>query len=222
MKKLGRLKKERAKWRKKRDRQYRKYLKAKKQGKSGKGHRRAFRAAKAEITALNKKIKQEKKRLDLQEVIPREEWDAAPPNGSYSRQTTPKAGVQHHTAMPTLSAKATKAEECQRMRDLQGIHLRQGWTDLGYCRVAFPSGRVYEGRPSKYVGAHTLGHNTGYMGWALDGNYDINKPTKAAVAACHRIRVELGVGNKPLYGHHQLNATACPGKYLKPYLNKEI
>lgn len=180
--------------------------------------RRVARDRKA-IKKLRRLIKVERA---THKVYSRKEWGAAPPRGSYTPQTTLKAGVQHHTAMPTMSAKATVAEEKARMRQLQAIHLGQGWTDIGYALVCFPSGRIYEGRPAKYVGAHTLGHNTGYAGWSLDGNYDEDKPTPAAVKACHQCRKILKVADKPLYGHYELGATACPGKYLKPFLRKEI
>lgn len=181
-----------------------------------------FRRLDKKIEALNAKIAAEVKRRKKMVVIPREKWDAAPPNGSYTVQASIKAGVQHHTALPALPADATEAQEQERMRAIQKSHLAQGWTDIGYGIVIFPSGRMYEGRPWKYVGAHTLGHNTGYAGWSLDGNYEENKPTKAAVASCHRARKIMGAADKPLYGHYQLNPTACPGKNLKPYLGKEI
>lgn len=155
-------------------------------------------------------------------IIPREEWGAKSPNGSYTPQVAFMAGVQHHTANPTLPANATVKQESERMRQIQSAHLAQGWTDIGYALVCFPSGRIYEGRPAKYVGAHTLNYNTGYAGWSLDGNYEEARPTAAAIAACRRCRVVLGVENKPLYGHYQLGPTACPGKNLKPFLNKEI
>jgi hypothetical protein len=222
MNKLDRLKKDRAKWRKRRNRQYRKYLKAKKRGSArANGHLKVFRQAKLEVEAINRQIKKEEARLERLEVIPREEWNAEPPNGSYSRQPSLIAGVQHHTAMPTLPAKASKTEECARMRQLQAIHQGQGWTDIGYHFVIFPSGRVYEGRPAEFVGAHTLNHNTGYGGWSLDGNYDVSKPTKAAIEACHRVRKDM-IGDKPVYSHSDLNPTDCPGKNLRPLVGKEI
>lgn len=162
------------------------------------------------------------RKAERAEIIPRSRWGAAPPNGGYTRQGRLVAGVQHHTAMPTLPADATVAEECARMRQLQAIHQGQGWTDIGYALVCFPSGRIYEARPAWAIGAHTLNNNTGKAGWAADGNYETSIPTPELIEACHRARVALGVGDKPLYGHYQLGATACPGKNLKPHLNKEI
>ena len=216
--KLRKLIRKRDRRRKARARQYRKWTKTRKRG-----HLRAFHKHDQAVKKLNRLIAAERKRRNLAKVYTREEWGAKDPNGSFARQTTLKAGVQHHTAMPTLPADASVADEKARMRDLQGIHqVTNGWTDIGYALVCFPSGRIYEGRPAKFVGAHTLGHNTGYAGWSLDGNYETDKPTKAAIKACHRCREILGVADKPLYGHFELNATSCPGKHLKPHLRKEI
>lgn len=155
-------------------------------------------------------------------IVSRSEWGAASPRGGYSQQGTLIAGVQHHTAMPALSPNASFDEECARMRQLQAIHLGNGWSDIGYALVVFPSGRIYEGRPAWAIGAHTLGHNTGYAGWAADGNYEESTPTPELIEGCHAARVALGVADKPLYGHYQLNPTACPGKNLKPHLGKDI
>lgn len=214
---LTRLKKKRDRRRKGRDRQRRKYKAA-----GERGHRRAAARHVEALEKLNRLIDQERERRQLSKVYSREEWNAAPPRGSFARQTTIKAGVQHHTAMQTLSADASVADEKARMRQLQSIHQGQGWTDIGYALVAFPSGRIYEGRPSQYVGAHTLGHNTGFAGWSLDGNYETSRPTKKAVEACRRCREILNAERVRLYGHYELNATACPGKNLKPYLRREI
>jgi N-acetylmuramoyl-L-alanine amidase len=202
---------------KKRDRQARLFRRTRKRG-----HARAAKTHARAVRYLRKLILEEEKRAQETRIIPRSEWGAAPPNGGYVRQGTLIAGVQHHTAMPTLPADATVEQEKQRMRDIQRIHQGQGWTDIGYAIVVFPSGRMYEGRPAWAVGAHTLGHNTGYAGWAADGNYESSQPTSLLLEACHRARVALGVADKPLYGHYQLGATACPGKNLKPHLDKEI
>lgn len=215
--KLGKLIRKRDRRRKARARNYKRWVAT-----GRKGHLKAFERNQAKIERLNALIEKAVKERQLTKVYSREEWGAAEPNGSYSTQWSVHSGVQHHTAMPTLPAKATVEQEKERMRALQQIHLNNGWTDLGYALVVFPSGRIYEGRPARYVGAHTLGHNTGYAGWALDGNYDTSKPTKAALKACHRAREILGVADKPLFGHHELNPTACPGKNLIPHLGKEI
>lgn len=215
--KLGKLIRKRDRRRKARARNYRRWEKT-----GRKGYLRAFQRNQEKIKRLNELIERAVKERQLTKVYSREEWHAAQPRGSYSTQTSLIAGVQHHTAMPTLPAKATVEQEKERMRTLQQVHFNNGWTDIAYALVIFPSGRIYEGRPARYIGAHTLGHNTGYAGWSLDGNYETSKPTKAAIKSCHRAREILGVADKPLYGHYQLNPTACPGKNLIPHLGKEI
>lgn len=215
--KLSKLIRKRDRLRKSRRRSYKRYERT---GKDG--YLKAFRVKNDRIKALNERIEKLVKERQLTKVYSREEWGAQEPNGTYVSQGALKAGVFHHTAMPTLPAKASVEQEKERMRALQQIHLNNGWTDLGYALVVMPSGRIYEGRPAAYVGAHTLGYNTGYAGWALDGNYEVSKPTKGALKACHRAREILGVADKPLYGHYELNPTDCPGKNLKPHLGKEI
>lgn len=215
--KLKKLIRKRNRLRRSRARSYRRYERSGKEG-----YLKAFRKKNDAVKALNEEIQKVVKQRELTRVCPREEWNAQEPRGAYARQPALKAGVQHHTAMPTLPAKATVEQEKERMRQIQQIHLNNGWTDIGYHLVVFPSGRIYEGRPSDAVGAHTLGYNTGYAGWSLDGNYEISKPTKAALRGCRRAREILGVADKPLYGHNELNPTACPGKNLTPHLGKEI
>lgn len=183
---------------------------------------RGYHRARAKNVAAAKYLRRLIRREQATRIITRAEWGAAPPRGGYTRQGTLVAGVQHHTAMATFPKNAGVEAEMVRMRDLQRIHQGQGWTDIGYALVVMPSGRIYEGRPAWAVGAHTLGHNTGYAGWAADGNYEIDRPTPELIAGCRRARIALGVADKPLFGHFQLNPTACPGQHLKPHLGKEI
>lgn len=214
------LKKLRSRRQRRRNSRAKQYRKWKRTGRTG--HLRAFQRHDDAVKKLNDLIERELKARRVAHVIPREAWGAQEPRGSYQWQSHLKAGVQHHTAMPTLSPKATVAEEKARMRQIQAGHLGQGWADIGYALVCFPSGRIYEGRPKEFIGAHTLNHNTGYAGWSLDGNYETSKPSPEALKACHRCRELLGVAGKPIYGHRDLNPTACPGRNLYPHLGKEI
>jgi hypothetical protein len=179
------------------------------------------RRIKRKIATLDERIAR-KRRLVAPKVISRAEWGARAPRGGYVRQSPLIAMVIHHTAMPTLPASATVAQEKERMRQLQAIHQDQGWTDIGYARVVMPSGRIYEGRPAWAVGAHTLNHNTGKLGIALDGNFETAEPTRVAIRAARSIRREFRLLGRPIYGHYQLGPTACPGRNLKPYVGKEI
>ena len=103
-------------------------------------------------------------------IIPRKEWGAAPPTGSRTPQR-PFEVVVHHTVYPTLPRTATKKQESARLRATQRQHQGQGWIDIGYHLIIFPSGRVYRGRPLKTRRGprREPQHRPGYVGncWSV-------------------------------------------------------
>jgi hypothetical protein len=113
----------------------------------------------------------------------------------------------------------TIAREKAAMRGMQAYHMdANGWTDLGYHYVIFPSGRVYEGRPYGTRGAHCINGNQ-WAGVSFAGNYETQRPTADALAAYQELRQHRGLSAH--IGHYRVvgNATACPGKHLKTALN---
>lgn len=103
------------------------------------------------------------------------------------------------------------------MQSWQRFHQSMGWTDIGYHRVIFPSGHVYEGRPWNTRGAHAINGNH-WPGYSFAGNFEVQKPTNQALAAfreqARRDRVSSFIGHYRVPG----NATSCPGKNLKQAL----
>ena len=82
---------------------------------------------------------------------------------------------------------------------------------------------MYEGRPLDFVGAHTAGHNTGYIGIALAGDFEPRwqnlwspeSPTNAQLISLEELvgllRSHYGIGINNIYRHSDLNDTGCPG-----------
>lgn len=104
------------------------------------------------------------------------------------------------------------------MRRMQKYHMSLGWIDIGYHRVIFPSGHVYEGRPIGTLGAHARNGNK-LTGYSFSGNYELMYPTEQAIRSFReQLRRD---GTTSFVGHFQVagNATACPGKHLKQYFN---
>ncbi len=182
-------------------------------GALAKRDRKQVRKAKAARKKANKQI-QKQKATTPSKIISRNEWGARTPTGQYTPNAPISQQVLHHTAGRQLSANATPAEEAAEMRAIQAQHQGQGWIDIGYHLVVFPSGRIYEGRPANVLGAHVAGHNTGTVGISCAGNYEIASPTAAMLDAIGRARKALPGSNKPLVGHRDLGPTACPGKNL--------
>lgn len=123
-------------------------------------------------------------------------------------------------ALRAYDRKDGKVEEREEaaMRSIQALHQSgNGWTDVGYHYVIFPSGRVYEGRPAETLGAHARNANQ-HPGVSFAGNYEQRVPTPASLSAFHHLVTDLG--GKVLIGHYRVpeNATACPGRHLKTAL----
>ncbi len=108
--------------------------------------------------------------------------------------------------------------ECEAMRQMQRYHMdTNGWADLGYHYVIFPSGRVFEGRPVWAVGAHA--HNGNHMvGISFAGNYEKDTLTVQQLAAYSELLQK--VHSTKQVGHYRVpgNSTACPGKNIKSKL----
>jgi hypothetical protein len=96
----------------------------------------------------------------------------------------------------------------------------RGWNDIAYSFLVNHEGTIYEGRGVGIAGGHTAGHNTISHAVCLLGNFEVDRPTEAAVASL----VELGRhGHAEGWwregftgGHRDASgaSTSCPGKFL--------
>lgn len=123
--------------------------------------------------------------------------------GNYSlRQADPTGFVLHHAA-------ANGSVE-----DVHNWHLSLGWAGIGYHFYVRKDGSVYRGRPENWIGAHTSGHNE-KLGICAEGNFEEDRMADAQVNAIMELLAYLRriYGDLPVYGHRDLDATACPGKY---------
>jgi len=156
-------------------------------------------------------------------VITREQWSAKPPIGSYVPHN-PYRFAQHHTAGRRV---ATLAQGIAEQQFIQDFHQNgRGWQDIGYHFTVDDSGRIYAGVPPQFRGTHTGGNNTGNIGIAYFGNYQISGqvPTQAAIDALPKIwsylAFEFGVNPDSLFGHRDYKATDCPGDNFYPRLTE--
>lgn len=100
-------------------------------------------------------------------------------------------------------------------------HLNNGWSGIGYHFLIRKDGTIEEGRPLGTVGAHVYGENRHTVGINLVGNFESAVPTEAQKAAAAHLIASLctvyqldPVWESTVKGHCDLNATACPGRYL--------
>ncbi len=90
---------------------------------------------------------------------------------------------------------------------------------IGYHIGLGPEGGIYLLRPLRYSGAHTLGYNTGFVGLSVHGTTG-DTWTGPQLRALRSALSRFGLQNKPVYGHNDKNATACPGSFKAGYVSK--
>lgn len=143
-------------------------------------------------------------------------------------QTTVDKVIGHYTAGPKDRDTKDAIRLC---RLYHQAHLNQGWSGEAYMLCFTVDGDILVLRPARYVGAHTLGFNTGSYGVMCHGTTG-DTPSRAQKRA---MRWWANNGHKPRMGkaqtqkrpglypwkvHKDFNATACPGSFTDTYRNK--
>jgi hypothetical protein len=136
--------------------------------------------------------------------------------------------IGHYTAGPR--DKDTK-DAIRLCKIYHQAHLNNGWSGEGYALCFTSDGNILVLRPAKYVGAHTLGYNTGSIGIMVHGTTG-DKATEAQKKALrwwsengHKSVMKSGqIKAKPKnlkwYGHNDFNPTSCPGSFKETYISK--
>ena len=102
--------------------------------------------------------------------------------------------------------------------DLHKMHLKFGWDGVGYHKIINRSGKVENGRPEYWIGAHVKGKNDISLGVCLIGR---NKFTTKQYLSLEKILRKW----KSLYpeakivGHRDTGNTdkTCPNFYVKTW-----
>lgn len=152
-------------------------------------------------------------------IVSRSEWGARPPKSGYTYHTPQKITI-HHTWRPTSADYQGSAT----IRSIQNYHMdSNGWSDIGYhflIGTYRSSGetKIYQGRPENVVGAHTGGANTNNVGVNVIGDYTTetlhNNSYQALIKLLGWLCSHYSINPDNIYGHCDLNSTACPGTNL--------
>ena len=123
-------------------------------------------------------------------------------NSNHSnRNGNPSGFVLHHAAASGS------------VYDVHNWHLGNGWAGIGYHFYVRKDGSVYRGRPEEWLGSHTSGHND-KIGICAEGNFEVEQMSASQKNAIIDLLDYLydKYGKLKVYGHRDLDATACPGK----------
>jgi hypothetical protein len=151
-------------------------------------------------------------------------WTSVPLTAQTQRLGKHSTPCVHHTASSYgINSKSSVKDEQAVLRKIEAQHRSQGWNNIAYSQLIFPSGRIYTGRGWNRIPAGAIGFNSGNWHPCLVGNFETQKPTPAALRSLRsltrRFRIRTGSKRKAV-GHYQVNPTACPGKNLKPHVRR--
>ncbi|MFN9973694.1 MAG: peptidoglycan recognition family protein, partial [Phycisphaerae bacterium] len=127
----------------------------------------------------------------------------------------------HHDALPSQSLR-TQSDAIARLNSVRQSHLREGWADIGYHYVIDPQGRVWEGRPLSFQGAHVKDNNEHNIGVMCMGNFDQQRPSSNQIASLDGFVSVLmrrhRIPPNRVYTHQEIMPTRCPGRNLQNYM----
>ena len=77
--------------------------------------------------------------------------------------------ISHNIQMLVVHCSDTDDEQNLNASDIHNMHLSFGWDGIGYHKVICRSGKIQNGRPEYWEGAHVKGKNTISLGVCLIG-----------------------------------------------------
>ena len=163
-------------------------------------------------------------------VIPRTQWASGAPAAALMNRMLPVQYITvHHDGMEPFYA-TDPGSSAARLDAIRRAHRDKGWGDIGYHFAIDRDGRVWQGRPLMWQGAHVKDCNEGNIGVVTLGNFDRQSPSAPQIAGLNRhvswlmrqFRVPLrdGAGRSRLLTHQEWPSarTACPGVNLQRYM----
>lgn len=160
--------------------------------------------------------------------VPRLSWTRQPVVVS---RTTPMGGTPHRiTVHHSGEREDVNADPIAWLRQVDLNHIRginhpEPWACIGYHFIIDSHGRIYEGRPLQFQGAHAGNNlvNRLNIGICLIGNFDVQRvpPAQRAalLSALDRMCLQYGINRAAVFGHKKFKVTDCPGRFLSQIID---
>jgi hypothetical protein len=154
-------------------------------------------------------------------IVPRTLWTRRAP---VPARLNPMAGINsitvHHEGWKPVWFEDT-GSTVERLQFIQNYHIDQRtWGDVGYHFIIDRAGRIWEGRPLTYQGAHVKDHNEHNVGVMVLGNFDNQSPSQPQMITLQKAVLHLmqsyRVPVNRVFTHQEINPTNCPGRTLQP------
>jgi hypothetical protein len=158
-------------------------------------------------------------------VMPRSAWTSA---GVIQSRINPMNGISrmtiHHEGN-AFSGSTDTTSIARRLTNIRSGHITrkpEAFADIGYHYIIDPAGRVWEGRPLRYQGAHVEKKNEHNLGIMVMGNFEEQKPTTAQLSTLERFVIaQMQMYRIPvsrIYTHREIGDTLCPGRNLQQWM----
>lgn len=135
--------------------------------------------------------------------------------------------VRTHTTEIILHCTASKEGQDWSVESIHRLHLKNGWSGIGYNFVIGLDGTVYECRPVDRCGAHTVGHNSNSVGVCYVGGVDKNgRPKDTRTEEQKKSMYELVMYLKQMYPtavvhcHNEFANKACPSFKIGQFIEE--
>lgn len=156
-------------------------------------------------------------------LVPRSKWTKQPVKGNNRPMGKVTRLTVHHT---DEHGGMVGLPDIEVIRRIENYHRgpEKRWAAIGYHYLIGKDGRVYEGRPTKYQGAHVSSENENNVGISVIGDFHRKLPSARQLAALQSFlndtRDRYKVGRGRVYGHRDLNSSICPGDALYGWLKR--
>ncbi len=150
------------------------------------------------------------------DLVKREEWTTARIKGNnYLMGGVDRITVHHTGEHPGMEG----IPEIEVIQRIERYHRdERHWAAIGYHYLVGKTGKVYEGRPVKYQGAHVSGANEHNLGISVIGDFMHQLPNPEQLGALKAFltdsRNRFSVAKGRVYGHRELGKSVCPGDAL--------
>jgi len=157
-------------------------------------------------------------------VVPRSRWAKGAPIPQNMNRMLPIRRITFHHDGMDIFRDTSEWTVASRLETIRRSHLNRSppFGDIGYHYIIDPAGRVWQGRPLTWQGAHVGRQNEGNLGICILGNYERQQPNAAQERAIRSFlagqMAAYRVTADRVHTHRELAATACPGRFLQPRL----
>lgn len=163
----------------------------------------------------------ENTRVEKPRIISKTEWGGGESSGTM-KSHFPRSLTVHHEGSPKpLTPDRDPKELLQNLQRYGWNH--KSWPDLPYHFLIDLNGNIYEGRDAMKVGdTNTAYDPSGKLLVTMMGNTNIPAPTKAQLDSMVNLMAwasdYYNIDPATIKGHLEYTSTACPGKYLYPFV----